>query len=203
MIYKDFNPDKVFAQRIKEALAFYGLEEGDLGRLIGTNATDIRHIITLKRTLGLKRANKISSVFGMKYFEFGNPDIKFISKEQLPKKTFDAIAMRIKKGPSDNVIDTELNLPLHTMVVLKGLKASSEFTAKRVYEQLPNEIKSKVEASRLTVLFKTGSLRKYVEYANKIENKRHVYKFISIESKNFMEDALKKMQAKNKKTTGG
>lgn len=201
-MHKKYNPDEEFAHRIKEALAYYGLEEGDLGKLIGTNATDIRYIITLKRTLGLKRANKISSVFGMKYYQFGNPNIKLLPKEKLPKKTFDAIADRIEKGPSDNEIDTELNLPLHTMVVLKGLVVTSEFTAKSIHQQLPQEIKSKVEANRLTVLFKTGSLRKYVAYADKIESKSHVYKFISNESKKLMEDALKKMQTENKKKSG-
>lgn len=189
-----YNPDDEFASRITDAMTFYGLEEGDLGKLIGTNATDIRKIISLDTTLGLKRANKIAAVFGMKYYQFGNPNIKLLVKDKLPKRTILAIDERIKSGPSTGGIDTELNLPIHTIEVLSTLDLLSEFTPKSIHEKLPEDIKSKVESNRITVLFKTGSLRNFVEYANKKEGTSHIYKFISAESKKLMEDFLKKKQ---------
>lgn len=77
--------------------------------------TDIIKIINYTRTLGLNRANKISSVFGMKYYEFGNPKIAFLPHENLPKRTLDAIKERKKNGPSTRsalgLRTTSLKLP--------------------------------------------------------------------------------------------
>lgn len=189
-----YNPDTEFADRIQEALFHYGLEEGDLGKLIGTNATDIIKIINYTRTLGLNRANKISSVFGMKYYEFGNPKITFLPHENLPKRTLDAIKERKKNGPSNITINTELDLPYHTMIALSKLDLKSEFTAKDILDKLPEEIKSQIEANRITVLFKTGSLKSYVEYANKKKGTQHIFKFISAESKIKMDKLSKKQE---------
>ncbi len=191
-----YNPDDEFASRISEAMTFYGLEEGDIGKLIGTNATDIRNIVNLEKTLGLKRANKIASVFGMKYYQFGNPKTKFLAKDRLPKRTISAINERIKSGPSTGKIDTELNLPMHTMEVLSKFELLSEFTPKSIHEKLPEDIKSKVESNRITVLFKTGSLRNFVQYADKKDGTNHVYRFISAEAKKTMEEVLKKLKEK-------
>lgn len=200
MSVKQYDPNYEFASRIMDALTIYGLEEGDLGKLIGTNATDIRNIVSLKKTLGIKRANKIASVFGMKYYQFGNPNVKLPAKDKLPKSTILAIEERINKGPSTVEIDKELNLPIHTIEVLSTLDILSEFTPKSIYEKLPEDIKSKVESNRITVLFKTGSLRNYVEYTNKKKGNSHVFKFISAESKKLMEEALKKSKEKGNRS---
>lgn len=191
-----YNPDLEFAKRIKDALEFYGLEEGDLGKLIGTSGSDIKKIINMERSLGLKRANRISTVFNMKYYEFGNPNVPFLDQDDLPKRTFDVINERKENGPSSNEIDTELKLPIRTMEVLKNLDAKAEFTSNSIHTKLPEEIRSKVETNRITVLFKTGSLNKYVEYAKRKEGVQHVFKFISADSKIKMEEALKKQKEK-------
>lgn len=174
-----YNPDSEYANRIKDALEFYGLEEGDLGKQIGTNASDIKKVIHLERTVGFKRANRISSVFGMKYFEFGNPDVEFLPKERLPRRTIDAINERLEKGPTSIEINTDLDLPLQTMRILNNYDATSEFTPNDIYNQLPAAVKSQIEANRITVLFKTGSLKKYVKFTNRKDGTRHIYTFIS------------------------
>ncbi|MCW2258686.1 MULTISPECIES: hypothetical protein [Sphingobacterium] len=198
MTKENYNPDKEFADRIVEALTFYHLEEADLGKLINTNATDVRKIISLQTTLGLKRANKISSVFGMKYHQFGNPRTKLHPKEKLPASTIAIIDARSENGPSSNIIDTELDLPLHTMKILRDLKITDEFTPTDIHEKLPDEVKSKAEANRITVLFKTGSLRNYVIYTNRKQGTKHIYKFVSEESKKIMEELLIKLEKKKK-----
>ena len=186
----EYNVEKEFADRISDALAHYGLGKGDIGKLIGTGATDIKRLLNLERSLGLKRANKISAVFGMKYYQFGDPQTQFLPKNKLPKQTIEAINYRMEVGPSDIEINTDLDLPMHTMEILRHLDEESEFTPNAIYEKLPTEIKSQIQASRITVLFKTGSLSKYVEYTNKKEVTRHIYKFKSAESKIKMEEAL-------------
>lgn len=189
-----YNPDLEFAKRIKDALEFYGLEEGDLGKLIGTSGSDVKMIINLERSLGIKRANRISSVFNMKYYEFGNPNVSFLDQDNLPKRTFDVINERKEYGPSSNEIDTELKLPIRTMEVLKNLDAKAEFTTYSIHAKLPEDIRSKIETNRITVLFNTGSLNKYVEFAKKKDGNRHIFKFISDNSKVKMEEALKKLK---------
>lgn len=198
MTKENYNPDKEFADRIVEALTFYHLEEADLGKLIDTNATDVRKIISLQTTLGLKRANKISSVFGMKYHQFGNPRTKLHPKDKLPASTITIIDARAENGPSSNIIDTELDLPFHTMKILRGLKITDEFTPRDIHEKLSDEVKSKVEANRITVLFKTGSLRNYVIYTNRKQGTKHIYKFVSEVNKKIMEELLEKLELKKK-----
>jgi len=193
----EYNPDKEYANRIEKALAYYELEAGDLGKLIGTNATDINEIINLKRKLGINRANKISSVFGLKYYQFANEGVKFIPKKELPKSTINIIDERKKKGPSTIEIDTSLDLPINTMRILINLDFNSEFTPNSIYENLSDEIKSKVTPNRITVLFKTGSLNKYVEYTQRKLGNRHLYKFISQEAKKQMEKVLEEYDLKN------
>lgn len=187
---EEYNPDEEFANRIKDALEFYELEEGDLGKQIDTNASDIKKIINLVRTLGLKRANRISAVFGMKYFEFGNPSVEFLPKEKLPRRTIEAINERLEKGPTSIEINTELDLPLQTMKILNNYNATSEFTPNDIYDRLSADVKSQIEANRITVLFKTGSLKKYVKYTNRRDGTRHIYTFISEEAKQKMEAVL-------------
>jgi len=193
----DYNPDKEYANRIQEALIFYGLEAGDLGKLVGTNATDINDIINLKRKLGINRANKISSVFGLKYYQFANGKIKFLPKKELPKSTINIINERKDKGPSNIEIDTSLDLPINTLRILVNLDIDSEFTPNSIYEKLSDQIKSKVTPNRITVLFKTGSLNKYVEYTQKKLGNRHLYKFISQESKKQIKQILEQYDLKN------
>ena len=188
---EQYNPDEEFANRIKDALESYGLEEGDLGKQVGTNATDIKKIMNLERTVGLKRADRIAAVFGMRYFEFGNPSVEFLPKEKLPRRTVEAINERLLKGPSDIEINTELDLPLQTMKVLSNYSATSEFTPNDIHDQLPADVKSQIGPNRITVLFKVGSLKKYVEFTNKKENKRHVFTFISEETKKDLDAAIK------------
>lgn len=193
-----YNPDKEFADRIFEALTFYHLEEADLGKLIDTNATDVRKIISQQTTLGLKRANKISSVFGMKYHQFGNPRTKLLPKEKLPASTIITIDTRAKNGPSSNIVDTELDLPFHTMKILRSFMVTEDFTPSDIHKKLPEEVKSKVGSNRITVLFKTGSLKNYVVYTERKQGTKHIYSFVSEESKSKMEELLLKLELKKK-----
>ncbi|MEN5055150.1 hypothetical protein [Sphingobacterium kitahiroshimense] len=199
MTKENYNPDQEFANRIVEALTFYHLEEADLGKLIETNSTDVRRIISLQTTLGLKRANKISSVFGMRYHQFGNPKTKLHPKDKLPASTIAIIDARAENGPPSNIIDTELDLPFHTMKTLRDLKITDEFTPRDIHEKLPEEVKSKIGTNRITVLFKTGSLRNYVVYTKRKQGTKHIYKFLSEESKKKMEELLIKIEIKKKK----
>lgn len=175
----NIDTDKEFSARIIAALTFYGLEAGDLGKLTGVSATAINDITENKRSLGLKRADKIAQVFGLRYFELANSKLKFKAIRQLPVRTQKVIQERKEKGPSNHERNTDLDLPKNTLEVLSKLPATAEFTANEIYDLLPTEIKSLITPNRVTTLFKKGSLKKYVVYADRKLKHRHMYKFIS------------------------
>ena len=60
---------------------------------------------------------------------------------------------------------------------------SYDFTIREIHKKLTEEVKSEVVANRITVLFKTDSLKNYIVYTKRKQETRHSYKFVSEERK--------------------
>lgn len=54
-----------------------------------------------------------------------------------------------------------------------------DFTFREIHEKLTEQVKSEVGVNRITVLFKTDSLKNYVVYTKRKQGTRHSYKFVS------------------------
>lgn len=89
---------KEYGKRVSKSLNFYGLTEGDLAKLIGSNSTNIKNIISGKVGLNINKMISIASVFGLTYYEFADPDHKFLLKNKLPEFTVKIIDERQGKG---------------------------------------------------------------------------------------------------------
>ncbi|MDM1412128.1 helix-turn-helix transcriptional regulator [Myroides odoratimimus] len=87
-----------FNERVKEALEVYGITASDLAKLIGSNSSNVKNIIEGKVGIGSLKMELISEVFGLKYYEFGNPEIEFLPVDRLENKVQKVIQERKKVG---------------------------------------------------------------------------------------------------------
>jgi len=153
-----------FGNQLKSYLKHFGLIEADVARLIRSNTDAIDEILVGEKGIVLKTAEKIAwIVFGIRYFELGNPKFPIPKKKDLPLETQEAIVERKKKGVPEINRNTDLNLPLHVNNVLKSGRLKREFTSSDVLGLLPDNIKEQIPSIRVTDLFKKGELRDKVE----------------------------------------
>ncbi|MFA6071819.1 MAG: hypothetical protein WC810_24855 [Janthinobacterium sp.] len=165
-----------FGDQLIKYLKHFGLIEADLVRLINsTNTDDIKEILSGKKGVVLKTAERISNIFGLRYFEFGNPKRPIPKITDLPKATQAAILERKKKGNPEIIRNNDLNLGVHVRNVLASAKLANEFTSSDVLKLLPAEIINQITSRRITDLFRKGELKDKVEDTGKtlkVEGKR-------------------------------
>ncbi|MBE9601921.1 hypothetical protein [Pedobacter sp. MC2016-24] len=161
------NAVKEFTDQIKAYLMHYKMQEADLGKLILTGITDIKNIFKFNRVIGFKKAEQIANVFGLRYFEFGNPDFAFPDFDKLPAETQQVLLDRKEKGYEP----MQENLTVHVNSVLSSGILQDEFTSEDVLQAFPDEVRAKTQANRITHLFKTGKLKARVESTGKTRKK--------------------------------
>ncbi|PWG78095.1 helix-turn-helix domain-containing protein [Pararcticibacter amylolyticus] len=157
-----------FASQIQKYLDHFGLKQGDLGKLIGTGATDIRDILSFKRSVGLSRADRIAKVFGLRYYELGNPGHSFPTFNDLPARTRNSIEKREQAEEPEIERNVGLRLPDHVQQVLLSGRLPEEFTSSDILQLLPENIKTQIQSIRITHLLNNGKLRNSVENTKKV-----------------------------------
>ncbi|MCX2477193.1 hypothetical protein OQZ33_22860 [Pedobacter sp. MC2016-05] len=128
-----------YAQQLERYMKRFGLHDVDIAHLAKTNSKAISGILKGQKGAVLKTLEGISNIFGLRYFEFGNPDYPLPSSETIPENTKQRIAYRKKKGLhrektySHNAVNEQIK------AILKTYKIGSEFLA----EEIANNILSK------------------------------------------------------------
>ena len=165
-----------FGDQLIKYLKHFGLIEADLAKLISsTNTDDLKEIRGGKKGVVLKTAERIANIFGLRYFEFGNPTFALPKTEDLPKDTQNAIENRKKKGNPEIIRNNDLNLGVHVKKALKSGQLGDEFTSSQLLKLLPNNIRPLITSRRITDLFRKGELKDKVEDTGKtvkVEGKR-------------------------------
>nr|WP_068892565.1 hypothetical protein [Pedobacter panaciterrae] len=141
-----------FGKQLLKYLKHFGLIEADLARLIKSNTDDIKEILEGKKGVVLKSAERISNVFGLRYFEFGNPKFKLPNIKDLPDQTRDLILNRKEKGVTQINRNYGIDLAGNLDKILNSTFLSTPHTAEEIWAQLPEEVRSKVEPRRVTDL---------------------------------------------------
>lgn len=167
---------KEFGDQLIKYLKYFNLIEADLARLINSNTDDIKEILDGRKGVVLKTAERISNVFGLRYFEFGNPKLPLPKIKNLPVETQETIKNREKRGVPERVFrNTELNLNLYVKKALLSSKLAREFTCSDLLKLLPLKVQEQVNTKRIINLFRKGELKDIVEDTGKtlkIEGKR-------------------------------
>jgi len=140
-----------FGKQVKRYLLKFKLAHTDLAKLIKMSSVDIQDIIDGKKGVVLITAEKISKVFGLAYYEFGNAQFPLPAFDELPKTTKILIAEREKVGPPRQFADHGLVNALDKVLNSNFLK--DPHTAKEIFAQMPKAVQETVKnAARISDL---------------------------------------------------
>ncbi|HAE68533.1 MAG TPA: hypothetical protein DCG77_15305 [Sphingobacterium sp.] len=168
-------------------LEYYGLYNIDLKNLLNTSTDIVQDIKKGKNGPTLKKLGDIAQLFGLNYYEFGNPELKLLEKEDLPTLTQEKILWRAEVGPPESKKYNKLDLNNSVIDALTAFKDTEKILASEVYDSLPQELKEKLgSAIRITGLFSDELGENVEKTGEKLEKgdvgrKQEYYKVISLE----------------------
>ncbi len=168
-------------------LEYYGLYHIDIKNLLNTSTDIVQDIKKGKNGPTLKKLGEIAQLFGLNYYEFGNPEFKLPEKENLPTLTQEKILWRAEVGPPQSKKYNKLDLNNAVIDALEAIRDMEKFLPSEVYDNLPQELKEKLGSTiRITGLFSdelSENVEKTGEKLDKGEvgRKQEYYKVISLE----------------------
>lgn len=156
-----------FVATLEFYMDYYGLYSIDIKKLLKATTDIIKDIRNGKNGPTLTKADAISQIFGLTYYQFADPKVSPLPKEELPAATITTIDERNETGPPDSRGSyNSLNLKHFIINTLADFKDRKEFLPSEVYEILPEELKAKLRsATRVTGLF-SNELKENVEKTN-------------------------------------
>jgi hypothetical protein len=170
------DPSIEFGKQLEKYMSHFGLISADIARLIdSTNIEGVKKIQNGKKGIVLKSAERIANIFGLRYFELGNPKHHLPRFEDLPLVTQDAIAKRKESGITETSRNKDLHLPKHVRDALNHKQLASEFTSADVMEILPKNVQQQIKSIQITHIFNNDEFKALVEDTGKkkkIEGKR-------------------------------
>ena len=169
-----------FVAQIQKYLQHFGLTEADLGALIGTSSGDIKGMLNSTKSVGLIRLDRIASIFGLTYYEFGNPSHPYPKFRNLPIDTQSAILKRKEAGTPNR--DYSKDLPGNLDKILSTDYLSIPRTAEEIWQQLPNSLKHKIGSTRVTDLLGREPRNKMVTKVGK-RGKEHLFQLKKLAEK--------------------
>lgn len=158
-----------FGEQVKKHLKMFGLIEADLAYLIKSNSNDIDDIIHGSKTVGLKKAERIANIFGMRYYEFGNPNHSLPAISELPSRTQEAITSRKRKGITERDYDKRVSENLDKIIRDTDV-LHYPIKAEDIRLKLPEEIKNTISASRISDLLTKGGRNEIIVVVGKEGN---------------------------------
>ncbi|ERJ58813.1 hypothetical protein [Sphingobacterium paucimobilis] len=179
-----------FVIALEYYMDFYGLYELDIKKLLHATTNIVENIKEGKNGPTITKAESISQIFGIRYYQFVNPDFFPLDKAQLPQATITAINERTESGPPESKGKyNKLELNKAVLDALKKFKRKKEFLAKDVFDALSDDLKEKlISPTRVTGLFSNELKRNVEKTGNTLERsgpgrKQEYYKLISLEFK--------------------
>ncbi|HMR19349.1 MAG TPA: hypothetical protein PKA53_08630, partial [Sphingobacterium sp.] len=162
-----YDVTKVYAAILKEYLKKFCLEPIDVAFLIATKRDVIDGLLTGKRGVVLKTLDKISQLFGLTYYEFGNPNHPIPAFDSLPERTRKRIAYREQVGPHKEETYNSLDLNEKITIALSLFKENDKF----LIEELVDIINDKSGDKTHTSLIGDRLSKSFVTYVAKTDIK--------------------------------
>lgn len=162
-----------YALILKKYLDHFQLESIDLAFLAETRKDIIDGLLETKSGVVLKTLEKISQVFGLKYYELGNPNFPLPPLEKLPKATLKRIEYRKQMGPykEQSYKSPEINEKI--ILVLSYLRENEEFLMENIAQKVNTQFP---EYPVSTSLVKDRINKSFAQYFEKT-NKKDLSKF--------------------------
>lgn len=162
---------KQFGKQAKTIRLHYGLDQDDLASLSAMTQSEYSSLESGNKNYSVEKLEQVSTVYGLEYYEIGNPKTKYPLFSKLPIETQQKIKGR-KKPVS---VYNEWDLTNHLLLVLSKCKKDSIFTPSDIFNLLDIDLKEGIKKpSRITDLF-AYEFSEYVEKTGKkkkVEGKR-------------------------------
>lgn len=144
------NPLNEYALILESNMKKFGLESLDIAFLSGVNKKTIDAVLNRTGGIELKSLESISCIFGLRYFQFGNPDFDISQFDSLPEETKVRIAFRKADGQH---INTDYDHPLlneKIKIILTNYNIGDEFLSEDIVREMLKVFKEKVSTSKVT-----------------------------------------------------
>jgi len=121
-----------FAKILRKYMQKFSLEAIDIAYLANSIKRTIVSVLDNSGSLHLETAEAIAQSFGLRYFEFGNPNHPVPTLSSLPEKTKQRIAYRKKEGPAVETTYTPSDINHQIIKAIKKYSTGDEFLAEDV-----------------------------------------------------------------------
>jgi hypothetical protein len=123
---------KEYSKILARYLKTFELASIDIAYLVKTKKEVIDGVLKNEKGFVLYTLEQIAKIFGLRYFEFGNPNHPIPSFESLPEKTKKRIEYRKKEGPAIETTYTSRDINNQISDVLLTFKMGDEFLAEEI-----------------------------------------------------------------------
>jgi len=169
---------------------YYGLYDVDIKNLLAVTTNIVKDMKGGVNGPTITKADSISQLFGIRYYQLVDPEFTPLPKEKLPIATINAIDARSESGPpTSRKPYNSINLKKVLISALETFKNKKEFLPSDVYETLPVELKVTLKSStRVTGAF-SNELKDHVEKTKNtlktgiVGRPEEYYRVISLEEK--------------------
>ncbi|WP_268225317.1 hypothetical protein [Sinomicrobium oceani] len=149
----------------------FGLESVDIAYLIKSTKKNIDSLLEESGSVELETLELISQIFGLRYFQFGDPNFKMPSFNSLPEKTKARIVFRKKEGPHQEKTYDQPLLNEKITTILAKYNKGDEFLTQHIVNKLFEDFKEEVSTSEVGKRL-VNSLNQYVLQTKKTQNKK-------------------------------
>lgn len=162
-----------FAKKIEGFRLYFKLSQNDMASLMGITHS-VYKSLEKGKGVDLDKIDLIARVYGLRYWEFLNPDLKIVNEGNLPAATRKLVIDR--KDTKRNLKGNELHLPEKVKAVLFSGKLDPEFTASEVYKLLPKKTKEIINSGRVTDALTKGMISKMIEETGEKRSREKLYR---------------------------
>jgi len=168
---KKIDLSKEYSKILATYLKIFKLESIDIAYLIKTKKEVIDGLLTNQKSVVLYTLEQIAKIFGLRYFEFGNPYHPIPSSDTLPEKTKQRIAFRKKAGPPLEITYTSSDINNHISDVLSSYDLGDQFLAEEIASKILQAYGQTYTVSEIINRFKS-SFSRNIEKTNRKDNSR-------------------------------
>lgn len=147
-------------------MEIFGLESIDIAYLSKVNRKTIDALLAGTGGIELESVDEISLIFGLRYFQLGNPSFAIPSFDSLPQATKSRIAFRKKVGPHHETNYSTVLLNEKIIIILAEYKKGDEFLAENIVKGLARSFEENFSTSEVGKRL-TESMNEYVAKTTK------------------------------------
>jgi hypothetical protein len=152
-----------YAKILRKYMTAFSLEAIDIAYLAKSIKRTINFVLEEKGSLELETQEAIARIFGLRYFEFGNPKHPLPSLKSLPESTKKRIEYRKKAGPSVVISYNTSDINARIKEVLSRYSLGDQFLAKEIASKILDSYGERYSVSevidRLKKRFKDNIVR--------------------------------------------